>query len=832
LCYFFETQRDLLETSLPFFQAGMENREFCLWIACAPLTEAEAVRALRESIPGMDRYLAEGGLEIHIHADPIKPGDFEEARRRVAYLHTRLRQALERGYTGMRVAGSPSGIQKTDPKLYLAFERELAGSVVDQRMIALCQFPLTESSAAEILDAARTHELVVATRHGNCEVIETPDIKFSKAEIARLNEQLERRVEERSQALQAANEELREEIARREAVEEDLRRQKEILQTIFDHIPIMISFMENGQFLLVNREWERTLGRTLEEIKSQDIDIVAENYPEPAHRQEVEDFYRGSHGEWKDFKTRLGDGRIIDVSWAVLRLSGGRVICFGQDITGRKRTEEALHETEERFRQLAENIQDLFWIKTPDLKQVIYYSPRYESVSGRSREDAYRDYGNQHLLSRIIPEDRERMAEFLERGGDEEFQIEFRFVLPDGSVAWVCDRGFPIRDASGQIYGVAGLSQDITERKLAEQALRESEERFRQLAENINEVFWITTADFSRQVYVSPGFQNLTGQPPETLYPGDGHRPFLSFVHPDDRPLLSGITKKPDQEFDVQYRVLRADGSVRWVRDRGFPIRNQAGQIYRVGGVMEDITDRKEADDRLKATTEQLRALSARLQSAREKEATRIARQIHDDMGGILTGLRWELEALEKSILEPADPEQLRVTLREKLATMIGLTDTTINVVRRIASELRPSILDDLGLVEAIEWQTQQFQARTGIECGCHCSLQSIPLGNQQSTAVFRIVQEALTNILRHAQATRVGVAMREEDGVLILTVTDNGRGITEAEKTGTNSLGLLGMQERAHLIGGRVDIVGRKGTGTKLHVRVPLRRAKQAGAV
>jgi signal transduction histidine kinase len=181
-------------------------------------------------------------------------------------------------------------------------------------------------------------------------------------------------------------------------------------------------------------------------------------------------------------------------------------------------------------------------------------------------------------------------------------------------------------------------------------------------------------------------------------------------------------------------------------------------------------------------------------------------------------------------VQQPSDPEQLKV-MRDKLAGMLGLTDTTINVVRRIASELRPSILDDLGLTEALEWQTQQFQTRTGIQCRCDCALQSIPLGEQQSTAVFRIVQEALTNVLRHAQATRVGVAMREEDGVFILTVTDNGRGITPAEKSSRDSLGLLGMQERAHLIGGRVDLVGLKGTGTTLCVRVPLARAS-GGAI
>jgi two-component system sensor histidine kinase UhpB len=399
-------------------------------------------------------------------------------------------------------------------------------------------------------------------------------------------------------------------------------------------------------------------------------------------------------------------------------------------------------------------------------------------------------------------------------------------------VRWIRDRGFPIRDQSGEIYRIAGIATDITDRKRAEDALRESEERFRQLTENINEVFWITSADFSQEVYVSPGFQDLTGYPPDTLYPGEGHKAFFELVHPDDLPLFREIAKNPDQEFDIEYRVFHADGSIRWVRDRGFPIRNQSGQIYRMGGVADDITDRKEAEDRLKTSTEQLRALSASLQSAREQEAARIAHQIHDDMGGILTALRWELEALQKMIHEPSDPWHLKVVMHSKLVAMIGLTDTTINVVRRIASELRPSILDDLGLVEALEWQTQQFQARTGIQCCCDFSLQNILPDDQQSTAVFRIVQEALTNVLRHSQATRVGVAIREEEGELVLAVADNGRGITEGEKASRESLGILGMQERAHLIGGRVDIVGVRGAGTTLRVRVPLAKVECAGAI
>jgi PAS domain S-box-containing protein len=612
-------------------------------------------------------------------------------------------------------------------------------------------------------------------------------------------------------------------ISERKQAEQELRKQKEILQTIFDHIPVMINFVgQNDELKLVNREWERTLGWSLDEILSQKIDIVMENYPDPEHRKQVRDFVLNSNAEWVDFKTTVRDGRVIDTSWAILHLSDGTGIGIGQDITQRKRAEEALRESEERFRQLAENIHDLFWIKTADFKRVLYLSPAYESITGHSAQQRYRDEGYQPFLDSIVPEDREKMAEIMRRGAQEEFEIEFRITRPDGSVSWFRDRGFPIRDGSGQIYRIAGITTDITERKLAENALRESEERFRQIAENIHEVFWLTTPDLSRVLYLSPSFQDLIGRPFEVRDQNADIETLNNLIHPHDLPRVQELMQRPGEKFDIEFRFQRGDGSVRWIRDRGFPIRDESGAVCRIGGFVEDITERKRAEDRLKASSEQLRALSASLQSARETEAARIAHHIHDELGGLLTGLRWELETLEKMTHQPGDAEQVK-TMRDKLASMLGLTDTTINVVRWIASELRPSILDDLGLLEAIEWQTQQFQTRTGIQCRCDCALPSIPLGDQQSTAVFRIVQEALTNILRHAQATRVVVAMKEEDGMFTLTVTDNGRGITAAEKFSRESLGLLGMQERAHLIGGRVDIDGLQGTGTTLHVRIPL---------
>jgi signal transduction histidine kinase len=232
-----------------------------------------------------------------------------------------------------------------------------------------------------------------------------------------------------------------------------------------------------------------------------------------------------------------------------------------------------------------------------------------------------------------------------------------------------------------------------------------------------------------------------------------------------------------------------------------------------------EIAERRETTEQLEALSERLRALSASVQSAREEEGTRIAREIHDELGSALTALKWDIEGLL-----PIIPTEVPA-VREKLEAMMRLTDSIINGAKRIASELRPSILDDLGLIEAIESHAQQFQDRTGITTSFDSTVDSIPLNREQSIAVFRIFQEALTNILRHANATRVDIAADEHAGEFILAIHDNGKGITHEDKSRPLSLGLLGMQERAHLVAGTIDITGITGKGTTVTLRVPLSR-------
>ena len=218
-------------------------------------------------------------------------------------------------------------------------------------------------------------------------------------------------------------------------------------------------------------------------------------------------------------------------------------------------------------------------------------------------------------------------------------------------------------------------------------------------------------------------------------------------------------------------------------------------------------------------TQEQLRALSGSVQAAREEEATRIAREIHDELGGSLTSLRWELEEIDEP-LETGDRPDVQEQ-RKKVLSMVRVIDATINTVRRIASELRPIGLDELGLVAAIELYARTFQDRSGIMVECECALQKLDLSQEQSTGVFRIFQEALTNILRHSHATRVAIKTIEKAGEFILTIADNGRGITDQERLSKHTLGLLGMRERAHLMGGTIDITGSAGKGTVVTLRI-----------
>ncbi len=289
---------------------------------------------------------------------------------------------------------------------------------------------------------------------------------------------------------------------------------------------------------------------------------------------------------------------------------------------------------------------------------------------------------------------------------------------------------------------------------------------------------------------------------------------FLGRIHPEDRPKIEqGLAQT--QNFSIDYRIVLPDGSIRHIHDVVYTAANEAGQIVERYGVVMDITDRKLAEEERQSSFDQLRALTGRVQSAREEERTRVAREIHDQLGQALTSIKLDLSSW-------VHDSQLRSPGLERINSILKLVDETIKSVRRIATELRPGVLDDLGLVAAIEWAAEEFEARTGTKCRLMLSELDQRPNRERDTALFRILQETLTNVARHADATSVDIHLFRELGSVILKIQDNGCGTTPEQLFAPTSLGIRGMKERALLLGGDLVIRSSREEGTTVLVRVP----------
>jgi len=237
----------------------------------------------------------------------------------------------------------------------------------------------------------------------------------------------------------------------------------------------------------------------------------------------------------------------------------------------------------------------------------------------------------------------------------------------------------------------------------------------------------------------------------------------------------------------------------------------------RMSVLADEIAGRTRTEEAIRVSNEQLRQLAASIEAAREEERISVAREIHDVLGQALTGLKIDLSWLESRV------PQAKTGLRKKIEDMKESSDLMLNAVRTIAARLRPAVLDHFGLVAALKWQAQEFQGRTGLRCSFTSNVEDVELDEKRTTAVFRIYLEALTNVARHAGATEVVVCLKQEDGTLILQIADNGRGITEGEISNQGSLGLLGMKERAHLLGGGVELHGSPRNGTTVTLTMPM---------
>jgi PAS domain S-box-containing protein len=275
----------------------------------------------------------------------------------------------------------------------------------------------------------------------------------------------------------------------------------------------------------------------------------------------------------------------------------------------------------------------------------------------------------------------------------------------------------------------------------------------------------------------------------------------------------------------------KSDGERLVVASQQIVYRDSAGRPVRILEVNADITALKSAEKNLRESeaalsrsAEQLRALTTRLHQAREEEAIRIARELHDQLGRCLTALKMDVDGIERGLAGDVSAEKNFGPVIERAKRMNQTLDETVLTLRRISAELRPGVLDDLGLAAAIEWQAKDFQARSGVHCMLRLPAEDLPLNRDQATALFRIFQESLTNVARHARATKVWVNLSEEEGAVVLEIEDDGVGISSSRLAERHSLGLLGMRERVAVFGGEIEFSGVPGQGTVVVVRMPLR--------
>jgi PAS domain S-box-containing protein len=341
-----------------------------------------------------------------------------------------------------------------------------------------------------------------------------------------------------------------------------------------------------------------------------------------------------------------------------------------------------------------------------------------------------------------------------------------------------------------------------------------SEERFFKVFQASPVAIILRTLDEGRVIDVNERYTDLVGFKREEMIGRTVHELGLWADRKQGERVLDKL-RREGSLGNVEGRFRHKSGQTRDVLISG-ELTELDGQTVVIGMVI-DITERKRMETELVRSREQLRLLSARLQQIREEERIRIAREIHDELGGFLTVLKLDLSSLGKEATTSSP------SFRNKLDSMANTMVAAIGSVRRICSDLRPSVLDHIGLAAAIEWQVQEWRAKTGIRCATSSNIDDEHLDAGRATAAFRILQEALTNVARHAQATSVQVRLWTEVGRLRLEVRDNGRGIADATLSESTSLGLLGMKERVVTFGGSVDIHGVRGRGTTVDVSIPL---------
>lgn len=603
-----------------------------------------------------------------------------------------------------------------------------------------------------------------------------------------------------------------------------LRASEEHHRRLIDILPDAVCLIHpKGELLAVNSQAVAMLGyASTEELLHKNIyDLTA-----PAEHARVK----------ADFVVALKAGIIRNAEFTMLKKSGeafrvelSATVSLGihgqstgllsvvRDITERQRAQQALLASEERFRQLAQHIREVFWMSNVEKTEMIYVSPAYEEIWGQTCESLYDE--PLKWLESIHPDDRKRVQETIRKQASGDYDEIFRIIRPDGSIRWIQDRAFPIRDEAGKIYRVVGIADDITKRKQAWDALGESEARKRAIMHAALDGI-ITIDNEGRMIELNAAAEKIFAHNRAKLV-GEN---VMEVVPPSFRPWFqNGLAncfvgeKGPTQGSRIEMPALRADGS-------RFSAEFTITRIKLAGRPMftlyiRDITQHKRAEA-------ELRAFPQRIIKAQEAERSRIAQELHDGINQLIASVKMRLSKVESSLPE------LKPAAREILARCDRLLVKVLEENRRIAHNLRPTDLDNLGLAAACNSFCNEIQSRTSLEVQCRVNAPATRLPPVTELHLFRIMQEAVTNIEKHAQAKVVKLQMKSEGDWMVFRIQDDGCGFdtknSRARKAKGHGLGLTNMRERALSLGGTYDLKSTPGKGTTVTVRVPVVDSKR----
>jgi PAS domain S-box-containing protein len=478
-----------------------------------------------------------------------------------------------------------------------------------------------------------------------------------------------------------------------------------------------------------------------------------------------------------------------------------------QDVTERRLAEQKVQEREEAYRSIVEN--SLQGVAIIQDGTITLCNEALCRMSGYSKEEVHR-MTQEQILATVHPEDRPRVIEGLQailNGGDQRPAQVNRLVSKRGELRWVeilCARtNYRGRPALQLSY------MDVTEKRRAEAA-------YRSLIEHA--LYGMAILQMGRVIFANQAFADISGYSVAELLRLTPEQVSWALYEKDRESVLAHMSERlaGREAPSIQiFRFIRKDGNMRWIETQSTLVDYEGVPAVQVS--YKDVTASKAAEERLAHAHSAMRNLAAHLLHAREEERRKIAQDIHDELGQTLAALKMDLHWIAKRLGEDV------TSLQNKIMGTIELAAQAISTVQRVASDLRPKMLDDLGLEPALEWLGADFTRQTKIACKVTVDVPSWVIGKNAATALYRVIQEALTNIRRHSKAAHADVRLVFSDGMLNLQIEDSGIGITAEQVRASNSYGLIGLRERVEALGGSLSISGEPGSGTILQAHIPI---------